>query len=130
MTNKLLKEIEPSPRIALNIINRVKKYEKRRYQIRLVFHSILTVGAGIAFIPTINYLWQGIVQSGFSSYISLIITDSSTINHLGNLFLSIATSWPVTGSIIVLSIAIIFINSIRRIIQYSSDSSSLSIKYV
>ncbi|MFA6554653.1 MAG: hypothetical protein WCS89_04085 [Candidatus Paceibacterota bacterium] len=116
-----INQIEPSPKLAFSIMEKITKYETRHFRIRVALHSILTIGTSLAFIPTISYFGEGLSQSGFSSYMSLIISDSSYVmSHFGNLVLSVATSWPVLASIIVLGLTIILINSIRRIVQYSS----------
>lgn len=110
---------ESAAEIVSMVMDRVQKYERRRYLIRLSIHTTLTVGAAIAFIPTISYLLSDVSASGFTSYLSLFIYDSAYVmNHLGDLILSIATTLPLMASILIIGLATIFIHSLQRIFRY------------
>jgi hypothetical protein len=123
------KQIEPSNKIANCVMEKIEKYEKRRCKTRMYLHSFIIVGSTISLVPTVTYLSQGLSQSGFSSYFSLILSDGKYVfSHLSDLALSIATAWPLPASILALGISIVFINSLRKVVKYS-DSLSQSLDY-
>jgi len=127
MTNKQTNyfiQVEPSQKIALCVMEKIEKYESKHCKVRMFLHGSLIIGSSLALIPTLSYLSSSLSQSGFNSYLSLILSDGAYVySHLGELVLSIATSWPLPASILILGIAIIFTNSLRRIFQYSEELS-------
>jgi len=111
---------DPSPNIEVLVMERIKRYDSRRFKIRVAMHSIITIGAGIAMIPTISYLLSSASDSGLMSYISLIWSDGQYLaSNINDFAMSVASSWPIMASILVLGTVIVFLNSLQKIIRYS-----------
>lgn len=119
---KILSENHAEARADLvgQIMHRIELYEYRRNLARLITHSVLSLATGVALIPAISYMQNSLSESGFSSYLSLIISDGTHVfSYISDLILSLASSWPLPASILVLGVTVVFINSIRNITRYT-----------
>jgi hypothetical protein len=103
------------------IMSRIAIYERRRIITKFSIHSFILALAGTSLIYTTNYLILNMNDSGFMDYMSLIFTDSSTVlSYIGDFILSLASSWPIFATILVVGTLLIFINSIAKTLQYYS----------
>jgi len=118
-------EEDPSPALCEHIMNRIAHMEMRRLQARTAAHGIVLAAAVIMFVPIAKNFFSNIAGSEAMQYVSLLASDWSTlVNNWKNIFLSIAASWPLIWSILLLGAFIIFINSLRRIVMNASALST------
>ena len=106
-------------RIFTTVTTRIQ--HSRRVQTRIYgsIHGVLIIGAIVAFIPAIKYLNTESVQSGFSTYTSLILSDGGLVlSNWKDFGLSIAESLPIMSTATCLTILLILTNSIRRGVRY------------
>lgn len=111
-----------SPKIQVEtIMSKIAIYERRRIITKFSIHSSILALAGIGLVYTTNYLMLNINDSGFIDYMSLMFTDSKTMfSYIGDFILSLASSWPIFATILVVGTLLIFINSIAKTFQYYS----------
>ncbi|MFA6295152.1 MAG: hypothetical protein WC666_01870 [Candidatus Paceibacterota bacterium] len=122
--NTMLEE-KPSPALFEQIMNKIADMETRRLRIRTTTHGITVITAFALLIPTTSNFFSNIAQSEFMQYVSLLISDWSTlINSWKDILLSIAGSWPFVWSILLLGAFIVFINSLRRLVINASTLST------
>ncbi len=113
-------------RMQRSIICRVENFEiKRSHRRSMVYETISIIGL-LFLIPVIYYIIISSTQSGFGKYISLIYTDSSYIlTNWKEFTLSIMSSIPIMGVIVILSILFIVVSSLRRTVRYSDYSENV-----
>lgn len=119
MTKIILTE---SNKIGQNVIDAImadiSHYESRKYWIKVSLHVFLATGTGYALFPTTKLLITNLNDSGFVSYFSLIFSDGKyVLGYIGDLALTLANSLPINASIVVISILIIFLRSLKKIIE-------------
>jgi hypothetical protein len=101
------------------IMEKIERYETGRLRRHYAVHIVCGLGAIAGFVPAVRYMLDGIRQSGFSEYASLIISDSAYVfSHLREFALSLAGSVPITAVIIAVALFTIFVNSLFRIAYY------------
>ena len=112
-----------SVRISTGVMNRVHHTRLIRARIRFAIHGTITLGASLTLVPTIHYAITEASQSGFTEYLSLALSDSSTVfNNLKIFSLSIIESAPMIGSIACLTILAIIIYSGQKGFTYAAQS--------
>lgn len=117
-----LPEAEPSAGVITAVMSRIQHARIIRVRLHATLHLSLIVLAVIAFFPAISNLMTSASQSGFSSYISLAISDGgSMLGSWQSFILSIVETAPLLGIGIVISLLLIFANSLRRGARYVSS---------
>jgi hypothetical protein len=105
-----------------SVMLRIEAYEMRRLRIRTTIHGIFVLAALILCIPVSNYIAGAIAQSGFGTYLSIAFSDSSfAFSHFKDFMLTLADTLPATGAIAILAIALIFANSLGRMLKSISS---------
>lgn len=97
------------------VMFRIERSRTINRRVHLFFHSGSALIAVIIFVPVINNFMSNASQSGLSSYISLLTTDSASV--LGSwkvLGLSIIESIPVLDTTIILGLVLIIGNAVHR----------------
>ncbi|MFA6601541.1 MAG: hypothetical protein WCT02_01595 [Candidatus Paceibacterota bacterium] len=111
---KKLPQAQPSASLVPKIMTRIVASQTRNLQIRAFIHGFLGVFALVTFWPALSYLTSASANSGLTSYLSLLISDSAyTLGHMRDWSMSVASSWPLMGTIIFLAITLVIANSIR-----------------
>lgn len=117
-------------RITEAVIAKIEKRETRLLWTRLVIYALSMTGTIVAMFPTVSYMSKEAEQTGFSSYLSLILSDGSYIfSHLKIFILSIGNSIPLTPIAITTTIILVFILSLGQMIRSFSSFSSLRNDY-
>lgn len=122
MSKIIFTDNQYSPKIQVEtIMSKIAIYERRRIAFKFSIHSSILALAGTSLVYATNYLILNMKDSGFIDYISLIFTDSQIVfNYIGDFILSLASSWPIFATILVVGTLLIFINSIAKTFQYYS----------
>jgi hypothetical protein len=90
-----------------------------RARLHAALHGSLIVLAGIAFVPAISNLIVNASKSGFSSYISLAISDGGAmLGSWQSFILSVIETAPLLEMGAILGILLIFTNSLRLGMRY------------
>jgi ABC-type microcin C transport system permease subunit YejE len=120
-----LPEVEPSSGLVSAILGRIERARVMRARLHASLHGMFILAAVIAFVPTINSLMASAAQSGFSGYISLISSDGiAMLGSWKSFILSVVETAPILEIGIVLALAFIFTNSLRRGARYISSMSA------
>jgi ABC-type microcin C transport system permease subunit YejE len=118
---------EPSSDIITAVLGRIKHARIVRARLHAALHGSLIILAIIAFIPAVGNLMASADHSGFSSYVSLIVSDGSSMLGAWQPFvLSIVDSAPILEIGIILGLLLIFANSLRRGSRYVLSINKLS----
>ena len=97
------------------IIKKIVVLERRRMRIRFALYSTTTLVAFVALIPALQYVGTEMAQSGFSTYLSLIFSDSGTILASWKEFFAVLVeSLPVIGVTLVSGILLTLLASLRQ----------------
>ncbi len=122
MSKIIFTDNQYSPRTQIEtVMSKIAIYERRRITFKFSIHSSIIALAGTSLVYATNYLILNMKDSGFIDYISLIFTDSQIVfNYIGDFILSLASSWPIFATILVVGTLLIFINSIAKTFQYYS----------
>lgn len=101
----------------IGIVNvRINKHQRFVKVRDYIIHSTISLVAIVALIPSLQSLYTNLEQSGFFSFISVMFTDSQAIFEVFNDFiLAVAYSIPISSTIFVGIIFLIFINSTRKL---------------
>ncbi len=116
-----------NPSRALNerIMRKVSEIETRRFRIRVLAHSIISISAFIAFVPIISNFINNIIGSEFYHYASILSSDWSTLtSNWKTIMVSIIGTWPLSWTILLVASFIVFINSFRYLIINKSSLSN------
>ena len=101
------------------VVYRIEHYKTIRARVYLTAHVALVIVAVVSLIPAIQYAMTEAANSGFMQYVSLIISDSSSImSNWKEFSLLIAESLPIIGSIACVAALFICTNSIYRSLKY------------
>jgi hypothetical protein len=118
----ILPEAEPSSSIVTAVLSRIQHARLVRARLHAILHGSLIIIAVIAFIPAIINLITSASRSGFSSYISLAMSDGgSMLNSWQAFALSIIETAPLLEIGIILGLLLVFANSLRRGTRYISS---------
>ena len=113
-----LEQFEPSEKLRDGILARID-FEKRR-SARIRFAALGTVATASfgAMIPSFQYAWRAVFQSGFYEYFSLLFSDSGAVLASWKTFaLSLAETIPLVELTIFLIAVFIFLISVRMAIK-------------
>ncbi len=101
------------------VVSRIHHYRTIRARIYLTAHIALVAVTIASLIPAIQYVTIEATHSGFMQYISLLVSDSSSIiSNWKDFSLLIAESLPILGSIACITALFICTNSIYRSLKY------------
>jgi hypothetical protein len=100
------------------IIKKIVVLERRRMRIRFALYSTTTLVALVALVPALQYVGIEMAQSGFSTYLSLIFSDSGTILASWKEFSTVLVeSLPVIGVTLVFGILLTLLTSLRQAVK-------------
>jgi hypothetical protein len=107
--------IEPPSELFPNIMRCIRQEQKtRQLKFRIAVFSICLFGSAAAFFPAIKIVWTEFAESGFISFLSLLFTDAGAVLGAWQSFgLSLLETLPVTSLIVLFSISVMFICSLR-----------------
>jgi hypothetical protein len=95
-----------------------KETTSRMLWVRTVVSGILSLAAITALIPSWFIAQSEIYQSGFSQFLSLLLSDTNIITTFWKEFsLSLLESFPVGGTVAVLGSVLIFLISMRFFVR-------------
>jgi hypothetical protein len=109
----------PSADLFVKIMNRID-VERRRISIRRRFtiFSVGLIGSLIALTPVFKMMQKGFVESGFTKFFSLIFSDSAAIlSYWHEFILILLESLPVVSILAFLAIILVFLGSLKFVIQ-------------
>ena len=100
------------------VMGRIVKEKARQARRWFVLHASLFLSSVIALIFGFRYLLEEFYTSGFSRYITLVISDSGFVMRFWQDFLlSLAESLPVVGGAVVLAAIFAVLLSLQRIVR-------------
>lgn len=109
-------EYEPRESINQTAFARIERYNAIRGRIYYALHSVIVVLSGISLIAVARFIYNSARDAGLFEYISIFLSDhAAAMTNWKELTLSITDSLPFTEMAILLTIALIFINSAIRI---------------
>lgn len=112
---QLFREIDPPRGLFSAILARIAQESRRAARFRLAMFSTVVVASGAALIPTLSYTMQEFRVSGFYDYVSLLFSDYTVASaHWQEISLSVVESLPSVAILLILSISITLIWSLRR----------------
>jgi hypothetical protein len=121
--NRIFANLEqkmPPKGLETAIFARILREKRQGARIRLFWTSASAALSFAAIIPAVKFLITQFVQSGFYQYISLVFSDSSVILSVWKeLALSLAESFPVMETALVLTLVLIVLGSVRYIVRDS-----------
>lgn len=100
------------------VLARINSEAARLSRIRLAIFVPLVLASSVGVVSSFQYLTQVASQSGFSSYLSIIFSDGSTMLSFWKEFLiSLAETAPVFGATIFLGTVLAFMGSLKMAIK-------------
>ena len=106
---------EPSPELYQNIINRLKREQKKAAVLRAMLFLFLSTLAGVCIIFVAYLLIQALQQSGFTQIISLIFSDSQTVAlYWQNYTLAVLETAPLLPIIYLLVSCFFFLLTLKK----------------
>lgn len=120
----VMPDMEASARINAEVMRRISRARLGRARLHLVLHGAVALLAAVAFVPVMNLLLGEAAGSGFSAYLSLVMSDwSAAFANLGSLIMSMAESAPLAGTILTVALVTILVNSLQRGMRFMSSIS-------
>jgi uncharacterized membrane protein YhaH (DUF805 family) len=102
-------------RLCGTVMKKIAMRRVHKARAAVVVHGGLVLGAMLAFWPALSYAAARAADSGFSGYVSLIVSDGLQMAGAWKpLSLSLAESIPLFGSILVVATLFIFAYSARK----------------
>jgi len=112
-----LDTIEAPPGLEASILLKIQAESRKRARINLFVFGLLDLVSFTGLIAAAVFLANLLVRSGFTQYLSLIISeDGAIINYWQELILSLAESLPVLSLAVLLTVAIVLIWSTAKTI--------------
>lgn len=106
---------KPSDSINHSIFARIERYTIIQRRISYALHSLIILVSGISFIEVARFVYNSARDAGLFEYTSIFFSDWATaMTHWKELTFSITDSLPFTEMAVLLTIALIFMNSIIR----------------
>lgn len=113
---------KPSAAVISAVMGRIQHARMVRARLHATFHGSLIILAVITLVPAISDLLTNAARSGFSSYVSLAISDGgSMLGSWQSFILSIVETAPLLEMSIILGILLILTNSLRLGMRYMSS---------
>lgn len=120
-----LPEVEPSSGLVPAILGRIERFRIMRARLHVVLHGTLIVTTVIAFVPAVNGFMASASRLGFFEYVSLVSSDGiSMLGSWKSFILSVVETAPILEIGIIIALAFIFTNSLRRGARYISSMSA------
>ena len=106
---------EPSEELFGKIMQRIREEQHRLIlKRRIAIFSIGLVGSAMAFIPTLRMVATGLVESGFSEFVSLLFSDLGTVlSNWQNFLFALMESFPVISIAAFLTTIFVFLQSLK-----------------
>ena len=102
-------------RMVNRVMERITKRRIARARIAVFAHGLLSLAAVIALVPAFQYAFASAAQSGFSGYLSLIVSDGGSLAaYWKDLGLTLVESAPIAGCAMVLGILLVFAYNTRK----------------
>jgi uncharacterized protein YfaA (DUF2138 family) len=96
----------------------IHREETRRAKVRVILFSILLAAAFVTLIPTLQALRNAATESGFTSFLSLAMSDAATVWSAWPTFaLSLLETLPSLGLILFLLVALITVEMLYLVIK-------------
>lgn len=110
----ILNDINPPADLEAKVLKSVEMaLEKKNKNRKIIGFSVFSVSL-ISFIDFIIYTIHAFQQSGFSTYLSLIFSDSKIVlNNFGGFILSLVDSLPFFAITITLAMILIILVSVK-----------------
>ena len=103
-------------RMVNRVMERITKRRIARARIAVFAHGLLSLAAVIALVPAFQYAFASAAQSGFSGYLSLIVSDGGSLAaYWKDLGLTLMESAPIAGCALVLGILLVLAYNARKI---------------
>lgn len=100
------------------VLDRINSEIARLSRIRLAIFVPLLLVSSVAVVSSFQYLAQVTTESGFSSYLSIIFSDGSTmLSYWKEFLISLAETAPVFGATIFLGAILAFMGSLKVAIK-------------
>jgi hypothetical protein len=108
---------EPAPSyLCEQVLGQIRERRVQRARVRLVAASLVLASSAILTGYASLLVWQGAANSGFLSYLTLIVTDSGTIAaHLSAFSLTLLESLPTVGLMVLFIALAAFLTSLRTL---------------
>jgi hypothetical protein len=104
-----------------NIMHRIEHFRIVRARLYIGIHSVSACVAIIACVPVIQSFITSASQSGFTSYVSLLISDGAyVLGSWKELAFSIIDSTPIVEVALMLGLILVLGNALRRGSRYLS----------
>ena len=111
---KPFQAVLPKKDLLERVLFMIRNEEYREAKRRLVGYLSVSVISFLSLIPSAIYLYAAIIQSGFLSFLSLLITDSAAIkSFFGDYLYTLGESMPILELIVFLGIFFIFMEALR-----------------
>ncbi len=125
-----LPAVEPSATVIPAVMGRIARARTLRARLHAGLHGGLILGAIAAFVPAVNALTARAARSGFSEYLSLIWSDGGSVFGSWKAFaLSIIDSAPILEIGVVIALALVVANSLRRGARFVSAAGHAGIAF-
>lgn len=119
-----------NPHLSEIIIERISKLERRRQTLRFALYGSILGAACIALIPAVYYTHAQLVQSGFGTYASLILSDGDALRTSWKEFsLVLIESLPIIGMTLIFGILFTLLASVKQLaknMHYRQNAPQLS----
>ncbi|HWB33793.1 MAG TPA: hypothetical protein VG753_00515 [Candidatus Paceibacterota bacterium] len=114
--NMHIRELDAPSGLLEKTLARLSLAARRRAQLAFALHSIFALGSLAALLPAVAYAGQQFAASGFSTYLSLIFSDSgAAATYWRELGLSLMDSLPSLALIAVIVPLCVFIWAVLTI---------------
>jgi hypothetical protein len=120
----------PEATLADTVWSTIVAREQRSSRLKMWMYALVGALSLVSLFPVIHSFAAQSTSSGFSEYLSLIFSDSSSIALYWKEFaLTLADSLPTTSLILSLSLVGVFLVCVKRTAQYVRNPST-SMKYI
>ena len=117
-----LKAPEPSAQFFPRVIRRIAQQERRAIMRTRVISSLGMMLSLVGLVLASRMVHQGITESGFSEFFSLLFSDAGTIAvYWKSMGLALLESLPVAGVIALLGTLLVFLKSIATLASGTRD---------
>lgn len=126
-----LKTAEPNADLGNRIVKIIKLRQARSKKIRIALSSAFATISIFAVVPAISYFTTELLQTGFGNYLSIIFSDGySVMAYWKDFTLLLADSFPVTGSLLVLTTSLLLLSSLKLLISEIVPTNTLKVKTI
>jgi len=109
---------EAEQRLASRVMQRISARRLAKARFAATLYGVTTILGVILVVPAISYTISLAEQSGFMSYLSLIVSDGASLASTWKPFvLSLLESAPVVGTVLVLASVLVFGYSLMKLVS-------------